>query len=107
MSGDLKHFTDENFEQEVANGVHLVDFSAEWCGPCKMIAPIIEELATEMNGQAGVAKIDIDDNQMVTDKYHVTSVPTLILFKNGEEVNRVVGVKDKEALKALIHSALA
>ncbi|MCB1119814.1 MAG: thioredoxin [Chlamydiia bacterium] len=105
MSEKVKYLNDGNFNEEIGSGVTLVDFYADWCGPCKMITPIINELADEMDGQAKVAKLDIDTNQGTTASFNVTSVPTLILFKNGQEVNRVVGVKDKESLKALIASA--
>ncbi len=106
MAESLLHLNDENFEAETSSGVTLVDFYADWCGPCRMIAPIIEELADEMSGRAKVGKIDIEASQSVTAKYQVTSIPTIILFKNGEEANRVVGVRDKAALQSLMEEAL-
>jgi thioredoxin len=106
MAENLLHLNDENFETETSSGVTLVDFYADWCGPCRMIAPIIEELANEMNGKAKVGKLDIEAAQGVTAKYQVTSIPTIILFKDGEEANRVVGVRDKAALQSLIEEAL-
>jgi len=102
MAENIKHLNDENFDSEISNGVTLVDFYADWCGPCKMIAPIIEELADEMAGKASIAKLDIESSQNVTAKYQVTSIPTLIIFKEGEEKERIVGVRDKEALKSLV-----
>ena len=84
----------------------LVDFWAPWCGPCRMIAPIMDELSTEMAGKATIAKLDIEKAQTTTSSLGVTSIPTIIIFKNGKEVNRVVGVKDKETLKSLLTKAL-
>jgi len=106
MVDNLKHLNDENFEKTIQEGVVLVDFYADWCGPCKMIAPIVEELAGEVKGKATIAKLDIEQAQQTTSNFHVTSIPTLILFKGGKEFKRVVGLKDKETLKALILSAL-
>jgi len=106
MSEDIQYLDDQNFKGSVAKGVTLVDFHAEWCGPCKMIAPIIEELATELKGQVNVAKVDIDESQNTTSQLGITSVPTLILFKDGNEVQRVVGVRNKDSLKELALSAL-
>ena len=93
-------FTDSNFETEalkVSEPV-LVDFFASWCGPCKMQGPIIEEVAKEMTGKAKVGKLDIDANQAVAQKYGVMSIPTLMIFKDGKEVEKMVGVQTKEDL---------
>lgn len=106
MSDNLKHLDDENFQSTIAKGVTLVDFFADWCGPCKMIAPMIDELATEMKGQAIVAKLDIENAQQVTNQFGVTSIPTLIVFKDGKEVKRFVGVRSKDDLKNAITSAI-
>ena len=106
MSNKLHHFNDENFDSEVAQGVTLVDFYADWCGPCRMMEPIIEELADELVGTAKIGKLDIEASQKTTSTYNVTSIPTMILFKDGNEVKRIVGVKDKDALKEIIGSEL-
>lgn len=106
MSENIKHLDDDNFKSSIANGVTLVDFYADWCGPCKMIAPIVGELADELTGQASVAKVDIDNSQMITSSLDITSVPTLILFKNGMEIKRVIGVRDKKTLKSMVLEVL-
>ena len=106
MAENLIHLTDENFQKTIAKGVTLVDFYATWCGPCRMIAPIVEQLSGMMQGKATIGKLDIDQAQQVTNQLQITSVPTVILFKDGKEVKRVVGVKDLDFLKNLIESFL-
>lgn len=93
----------ENFEKVVLNSEEpvLVDFFADWCGPCKMMAPIVEELATELDGKAKVGKINVDENSDIAVEYNVMSIPTLIVFKNGKEEKRLVGVRNKEELLKL------
>ena len=98
----IKYLNDDNFESEVSQGVVLVDFYADWCGPCRMIAPIVEELAQEMTGKVTVAKLDTDQAVNVAAKYEVTSIPTLILFKDGQVAKRVVGLKDLDALRKIV-----
>ena len=92
--------TDETFKEVVgsAETPMLVDFWAEWCGPCKQIAPILEELATEQDGRLAIGKLNVDDNLQVAQQFSVMSIPTLILFKDGEPVARLVGAKPKGAL---------
>lgn len=100
---NIDHLTDENFKQVISKGLTLVDFYATWCGPCRMIAPIIEQLAQKVEGKAKIAKLDIDQAQETTAAMQITSVPTLILFKDGKELKRI-GVKDLDYLLNLIHS---
>ena len=86
---DIKYLNDENFKDEVSKGVTLVDFYADWCGPCRMIAPLVEDLAKQFKGKANVAKLDIENARRTTASFGVTSIPTLIVFKDGKEVKRV------------------
>lgn len=103
-SDHIKHLNDDNFDQEIAHGIVLVDFYADWCGPCRMLAPVIDELAEETVGTVTVVKIDTDQAQNTATKYEVTSIPTLILFKDGEVKKKVVGLKDIDALRKMIAS---
>ncbi len=105
MAGqDVEKITEATFENDVKSGLVLVDFTADWCGPCRMLAPVLEKVAADVKGKARVAKIDVDSAQRVASSYQVTSIPTLILFNNGKEVGRVVGLKDAETLKQFILS---
>lgn len=90
--------TDKNFQQQTKNRLVLVDFWAEWCAPCRMMAPILNEVAAELDGKAFVGKVDVQKYQDLAAKFKVRGIPTLILFKNGKEVNRFVGVKTKDFL---------
>lgn len=97
-----------NFELEVLNSdvPVLVDFWATWCGPCRMIAPIIDQLAEEYEGRIKVAKVDVDENRDLAQRYGVMSIPTIIIFKNGEVVNQVVGARPKVELEKMINASL-
>lgn len=105
MGNDLKYLSDNDFDQTIKKGVTLVDFYADWCGPCRMITPIMEELAKDYAGKALVAKVDVDTSQSTASKYSVTSIPTVILFVEGQEVKRVVGVRDKKTFQTIIDAA--
>ncbi|GKU76978.1 thioredoxin [Paenibacillus sp. L3-i20] len=98
--------TKENFAQSIENGVSLVDFWAPWCGPCKMQLPIVEELSTELAGQATIAKINVDEEPELASQFGVMSIPTLILFKDGQPVDKMVGLQSKDALKAKISNQI-
>jgi thioredoxin 1 len=100
MSEKIETLTDATFDENVkASDVPvLVDFWAEWCGPCKMITPVLEEIAEEQAGKVRIAKLNIDDNLDVTRRFDVMSIPTLILFKDGEPAARLIGAKPKAAL---------
>jgi len=97
-SDTVKEFTDANFEQEViqADVPVLVDFWAEWCQPCRMLAPTIDELATEFDGRVKVGKVDTDSNRDVSVKFEISAIPTIMLFKDGEVVRKFVGVTSKQ-----------
>lgn len=99
---------DTNFEELVLNSDKpvLVDFWATWCGPCKIIAPTVEEIAKDYDGRAVVAKLDVDKAKETAIQYEVSSIPTLIVFKGGEEVSRIVGVQEKSVLMAKLDEAL-
>ena len=93
---------DRRFNDVIAQGTVLVDFSADWCGPCRMLAPILDMLAKELEGRATIVKVDVDESQSIATQYDISSVPTLLLFKNGELKHRMVGLKDFATLKNLI-----
>jgi thioredoxin 1 len=90
--------TDKNFQQQTNNKVVLVDFWASWCAPCRMMAPVLNDVASELKGNSHVGKVDIQQYQSLAQKFKVRNIPTLVLLKNGVEVNRFVGIKNKEFL---------
>ena len=101
-------FTTQNFEQEVLKSDKpvLVDFYADWCGPCKMMAPVVEELAELYNGKAKVGKLNVDDNEEIAMKYGVMSIPTLLVIKNGNVEAKMIGVQKRETLIDALDKAL-
>ena len=102
-------FTDSNFDELVLNSDKpvLVDFWAEWCGPCRMVGPIVEELATEYEGKAVVGKVNVDNNQEIAGKFGIRNIPTLLVFKGGEIVDKQVGVVPKNVLAGKIDAQLS
>lgn len=102
-----KKFTSANFEAEVlgADKPVLVDFYADWCGPCKMMAPAVEQLADELEGIAVVGKLNVDENEDIAMKYGIMSIPTLMVFKDGKPVNKVIGVQSKDAIEQMVKQA--
>jgi len=98
--------TDANFQQTISKGVVLVDFWATWCPPCRIQGPIVEELAKEIGDKVTISKLDVDYNKNTAGKYGITNIPTLIIFKDGKEVKRFVGVQQKEALKQTLLSLI-
>jgi len=108
MSDKIVHISDTSFSQDVleSDGPVLVDFWAEWCGPCKMIAPVLEELADDYEGKLKICKLDIDANTETAPKYGIRGIPTLIVFNNGEVVGTKVGALSKSQLSAFIDSVI-
>ena len=95
-----------NFDATVGDGVVLVDFWATWCGPCKMLAPTIEELAEDYEGRAKICKVDVDENQDLAMRFKVMSIPTVFIFKNGEPVKKIIGLSDKEEYEEVLDALL-
>ena len=103
MEEKLKTLTNENFHNEIKSGITVVDFWAPWCGPCRMIAPLVEELDVEME-DINFAKLNVDDAQEIAVQFGVMSIPTLIFFKDGEKKDSVVGVVPKDNIKSIIEA---
>lgn len=105
-SDKLKTLTDSNFDHEIKDGVTLVDFWAEWCGPCRRIAPIVEQLAGEYEGRATIAKLNVDENPNVPGRFMIRGIPTLLLFKNGQLAETLVGLAPRDDIARLIDKHL-
>jgi thioredoxin 1 len=99
--------TQDNFESTIAEGVTMVDFWAPWCGPCRMIAPVVEELAEDFDGKAKIAKVNTDEQQEISVKYGIRSIPAILFFKDGELVDQMVGAASKDAFADKINAQLA
>lgn len=109
MAGNVLQVTDQDFDEKILNGGKpaMVDFWAVWCGPCRMIAPHVEALAQEYTGKAIVAKLDVDQNRQTAIRFGIQSIPTLLFFKDGKVVDRVVGAVDKKVLQSKLEALLA
>lgn len=99
-----KEFTDANFKEQVLDNDQLtvIDFWAEWCGPCRMVGPIIEELAKDYEGKVNIGKVNVDHNAMISQQYGIRNIPTILFIKNGEVVDKLVGAVPKSALEAKV-----
>ena len=108
MTDNVKHYSTNDFKSEVVESDTpvLVDFWAEWCGPCKVIAPVVEELAKDYEGKIKFGKVNVDDHNMVASEYGVRSIPTLLIFKNGAVVNQIVGAVPKEKITAILDTVI-
>ena len=109
MAENVIEFNDQNFDSDVleAGTPVLVDFWAVWCGPCKAIAPIVKEIANDYNGKVKVGKMDVDRNNQVAMRYGIRSIPTLLVFNNGEVVDQVIGNVGKESIESMLNKALS
>ncbi len=105
-SDKMKTLTDSNFDQEISVGVTLVDFWAEWCGPCRRIAPIVEALAGEYEGRATIAKLNVDENPNIPGRFMIRGIPTLLLFKNGELADTLIGLQGKDEIVQMLDKHL-
>lgn len=107
MANSIQHASDADFANKTASGVVLVDFYADWCGPCRMLAPVLEKVAEKLQGKASVLKVNTDEAGQTASGLRITSIPTMIIYKNGKEVSRHVGLKDEKGLLTWVESHLA
>jgi len=106
MAGKVLDLTDRDFDETIRSGVTLVDFWAPWCAPCMMQGPIVEQVAEKVDGKATVAKLNVDEGQQAAGRYGVRAIPTIIVFRDGESVQQLVGVQSEDQLVAAIDKAL-
>lgn len=106
MADSVIELTDNNFDKSIEAGVTLVDFWASWCGPCMMQGPIVDQVAEQMKGRAQVAKVNVDESMQIAMKYRIQSIPTLMIFKEGEVANQLIGLQSKDQLISAIEEAL-
>jgi len=104
--GKAVELNESNFESTIAEGVTMVDFWAPWCGPCRMVAPIVDELATDYDGKANICKVNTDENQDIAVKYGIRSIPSILFFKNGEQVDTIVGAVAKQAFEQKLNDLI-
>ncbi|MBI2883182.1 MAG: thioredoxin [Candidatus Methylomirabilis oxyfera] len=107
-SDKVIHISDHDFDEQVikGKGLILVDFWAEWCGPCRMVAPILDELATEYEGQVTIAKLNVDENRQSSARFGIRSIPTILFFRDGVQVEQIIGALPKSAMKAKVQQHL-
>ncbi|MCA9386676.1 thioredoxin [Candidatus Dojkabacteria bacterium] len=105
-NANIKHTTDADFDKDTSQGAIIVDFWAEWCTPCRMIAPVLDEIATELDGKLKIVKLNVDENPATPPKFGVQGIPTLIMFKDGKLVDRIVGAMPKATLVQMIEKHL-
>lgn len=103
MAENMIEFTDQNFSNETSEGLVLVDFWAPWCGPCRMVGPVVEELADDYEGKVKVGKLNVDENQQTSMQFRVMSIPTVILFKDGQPVETMIGAQPKGSYEARLN----
>jgi thioredoxin 1 len=106
MAENVLKITTENFASTIANGVTLVDFWADWCGPCKMLAPVLDAVGAEFAGKAKVGKINVDEQESLARQFGIMSIPTLIIFKNGQQMEKVSGFRQQNVISAMIKKYL-
>lgn len=102
----VKIVNESNFNEEIQSGVVLVDFFAEWCGPCKMISPILDELKEELRGKVNIVKVNVDESSNIANEYNITNIPALVVLKDTKEVNRLIGFYPKQVIKENIEKSL-
>ncbi len=106
MSANTLQITVENFASTIASGVTLVDFWADWCGPCKMLAPVLDAVATELAGKAKIGKINVDEQESLARQFSIMSIPTLIIFKDGKLMEKVSGFRQQNVISAMVQKYL-